>query len=147
MTDEVNIDDMSTEQILGEIAKLETEQSGSHGFPKPPDRDNVLKLFRDLIESDDSRKVSYLDNPELIKTRGYLDIALYGEAEGLKKVSAYIESRCENIFATGMSKKGFFAQLIVTQIKKEQKIVPKNPEKKGWLGFGKKNEQAEGELI
>lgn len=136
-----DVENMSSEEILNEINKIEQGQSPNYGFPRPIDKDTTLKLFRNLIESDDSKKVSYLDKIELIRTRGLLDIATYGEAEGLLKVSAYLETKAENIFATGMSKKGFFAQLIVTQIKKEQKIVPKTKEKKGW--FSKKTEEPE----
>lgn len=142
---EKDIDDMTDEEIVAEIQRLEKDSTASGDFPKSPEKDSTLKLFRDLIKDDDSKKVTHLDSAELIRTRGYLDIALYAETEGLLPVSAYLESKAENIFATGMSKKGFFAQLLVTQIKKEQKIPVKKPEKKGWL-FNRKKEQESEEV-
>lgn len=138
---------MSNEQELQELAELEEElkklESTDYGSPRPAKKDSTLQLFRDLIKTNDSRKVSNLDKFELHKTRAYLDVALYAEAEGLDLVSAYLMSKGENIFSTGMSKKGFFAQLLVTQIKKEQKLKTPNPEKKGWFSSKPKEETEE----
>lgn len=125
-----------------QLAKLGATDS-SYGSPKAPTKDNMLLLFRDLIKSQDSRKVSNLGKIELHNVRSYLNIALYADAEGLDLVSLYLQNKAENTLSTAMSKKGFFAQLIVTNIKKEQKLRTPELKKKGW--FGKKTEEVEAE--
>ena len=72
--------------------------------------------------------------------RLYLDLSNYAEVEGLDKVANYLRGKAGIITATSMSRKGFWPKLFVTQIKKEQKIVPKE-DKKGW--FSKKTPEGE----
>ena len=107
-------------------------------------KDTVFKFFREILVSKDSTKVANLDNRELgqldLSVRSYLEIAKYLEAEGLDKVQKYMEDKAEIIARTSMSKKGFWSQLFVTQIKKEQKLKESEPKKK-WLFSGKKEEE------
>jgi hypothetical protein len=127
-----------------ELSKLESSSADSVS-PKTMDKDNLLKLFRDLISSDDSKKFANVDSSDIYDARSFIDVALYAEAEDLGIVSAYLETKAENIFATSLGKKGFFAQLLVTQIKKEQKMVTSPEKSKGWSFSKKKQEDTENE--
>ena len=106
----------------------------SYGYPKPPSKESIFKFFRHILGLEDSSKVGNLDKMELgmpnIPVRAWQEIANYAEAEDLNIVTAYLRSKGEVTLSTSMAKKGFLAQLFVTQIKKEQKIH-KPKEKKG----------------
>lgn len=123
-----------------EIEKSDTD----YGSPEPEKKDSNLKLFRDMITGKPSHKFSNLDITELGKVflgvRHYLDIGAYARVEGLDDVALYLENKAEIIAATAMSKKGWFGNLIVTQIKKEQKIGLQQPAKKGWFSKNEKQE-------
>ena len=75
-----------------------------------------------------------------LSVRSYQEIALYAEAEQLDKVAKYFKDKAEIIARTSMSKKGFWSQLFVTQIKKEQKLKEGETQKKGFL-FSKPKEE------
>ena len=64
------------------------------------------------------------------------------EAEGLDKLGKYYRDKAEIVFASSMSRKGWFGQLIVTQIKKEQKETrePTAEVKRSIFGRGKRQE-------
>jgi len=133
-------------QQLEEELKKDDGSGSKYGSPSPKKKDDFFSFFKEILQSDDSRKVSDLDKEDLRKVRGLLDISLYAEAEGLDKVSQYLVDKGENLLSTAMSRKGFFAKLLVTQIKKEQKIGEGNKEpKKGLFSFGNKPEVAQSE--
>lgn len=140
-TDEEDIDKLEAQ--LKDLENLEGLNLGDSGYgsPSPEKKDNILKLFRDMISSEDSRKIANLSNVELgqpkLGVRHYLDIAAYAEAEGLDKVSDYLKAKAEIVLSTSMSKQGWFGNLVVTQIKKEQKVKEPKKEKRGI--FGPKN--------
>jgi len=137
----VSIEDMSNEELEAELTKLEGDSSStSYGSPSPAPKENQFKFFKELLSENDPLKVSKVSNlntEELGRlshsVRRYLDVAAYAEAEGLSTVSDYLENKAKIISATAMGKKGFFAQLCVTQIKKEQKITPKEPVNTSWF--------------
>lgn len=147
----VDIDGLTPEDLesmsKGELEELdellgEGDSKGSGGFPKPFDKDTVFKFFRHIIDMDDSSKIGNIDpKTELgmlkLTVRGYQDIANFAGVEKLDEVSKYCRDKSEIILATSLSKKGFLAQLFVTQIKKEQKIKKPKVEK-SFLGLGKK---------
>ncbi len=99
----------------------------NYGYTKHPSKENIYKFFRHIMGLEDSSKVGNLDAQELgkpmIPVRAWQEIANYTEAEDLDIVTAYLRSKGEVTLATSMSKKGFLAQLFVTQIKKEQKLT------------------------
>lgn len=138
------------EQDLDELEKQinELEASGLDeemaGFAKPSMKDGIYKFFRELLHTKDSKKIGNLREEEIGKVRmgvrHYLDLALYAEAENLNKVGDYLRAKGENILATSMSRKGFLSQLFVTQIKRDQKVIPQQPQKKGLFGGGKQQE-------
>jgi len=71
------------------------------------------------------------------------EIALYAEAEGLDKVGRYLRNKGDIIPATSMSRKGFFIEAIITQIKKEKKIGEPKDKKGGWWFAKKKTGEEE----
>lgn len=147
-------DDITEEQIKQleeDLKKIDPEGSlsdSSFSSPSPEKKDSTLVLFRELIESKDSRKFGNLDNKELgnasMSVRDQLDIANYLESEGLTKLSEYMQRKAEIIFATSLSKNAKLIDNLITQIKKEQKLKEAPPtEKRGFFNFGKKQEAEE----
>ena len=138
-----------------ELQKLEEElkdlenigTSTGYGSPSPEKKDNMLKLFRDMISSKDSRKIANLSTTELghseLGVRHLLEISNYASAEGLDMVADYLTGKAEIVLATSMSKQGWFGNLVVTQIKKEQKLKEPKQIKKSL--FGKKEGENEGQ--
>ena len=143
MTEEVSDDEIR--QLEEELAGLESQEK-SYGSPTEHKKDTALALFRDLIKEKDSRKFGNLTTEELGKTslsvRGILNIANYFDIEGLTPIGDYYRRKGEIINATSMSRKGWFGQLIVTQIKKEQKETrePTAEVKRSIFGRGKRQE-------
>ena len=139
-----------TEDQQAELAELEAQAAElealtgdkSYGYPKPTSKESQFKFFKEIIDREDSSKVANLDTAELgnmkLSVRSNLDIANYLESEKLNDVADYFKKKAEITLATSDSKKGFLAQLFVTQIKKDQKMM--TPEvKRGF--FGKKKEE------
>ena len=139
--DEVSSEEL--EKLEEELKRLEDKDT-SYGSPKSPEKDSQFKFFRDILRISDTTRVGNLTAQELgltkLGVRHYQQIALYAEAEGLKTVSEYLIGQAQIISATSMSKKGFWAELFVTMIKREKKDKPKE-EKKGW--FRKKEAESE----
>lgn len=136
-----------------ELAELEAElekieEGGGYGSPTPKKKDSTLVLFRELISATDSKKFGFLTSEELGKSkmsvRDQLDIANYFEGEGLEGLGEYFKKKAEITFASSMSKKGWFGNLIVTQIKKEQKVKEPSDKVKRTI-FGKPKEEGESE--
>jgi hypothetical protein len=129
-----------------ELKRLDEElkelESGSYGSPEPKLKDNIFRFFKEILFLKDTTRIGNLSGIELgatkLGTRHFKEIGLYAHLEGLDKVADYLYARSEILTSTSMSKKGFWPKLFVTQIKKEQKIVPKE-EKKGW--FNKKTQE------
>jgi len=124
-----------------EIRKLDEQIAAldKYGSPEPEKKEGIFKFFREILRLPDTTRIGNLSNTELGATklgvRHYKELGLYAEAEGLDMVADYLNAKAEIITSTSMSRKGFWAKLFVTNIKKEQKIVPKE-DKKGW--FAKK---------
>ncbi len=113
------------ERELKDLENLDLSGTG-YGSPSPEKKDNILKLFRDMISSKDSSKIANLNAQELgqakLSVRHSQEIANYAESEGLDIVAKYLRGKAEITLATSMSKQGWFGNLVVTQIKKEQKL-------------------------
>ncbi len=135
---------METAPTDDEMKKLEEDlkalgavDTGSYGSPQEVKKDTIFKFFKEILDSLDSRKTGNLDKRELgmtvMSVRGYLDVALYAEAEHLTKVSDYLGQKAEIILSTSMSKKAKFMELIVTQIKKQLSTKEPKEIKKGWF--------------
>ncbi len=130
------------QEELKDLENLDLTGTSGYGSPSPEKKDNILKLFRDMISSKDSRKIANLSSTELgqakLGVRHLLEIANYANTEGLDEVSDYLTQKAEITLATSMSKQGWFGNLVVTQIKKEQKMKEPKTIKKGL--FARKQE-------
>jgi hypothetical protein len=145
MAEETN-EEAEIEKLNQQIAEFEAasqEKEEEYGYPISPGKDNQYKFFKHIIDMKDSSKIGNINETELgnlkLSVRHYQDIALYAEAEKLDKVAKYLRDKAEIILATSTSKKGKLIELFVTQIKKEQKIVPQ--ENKGGLFSKPKKEE------
>jgi hypothetical protein len=128
----------SEDDIDNELAKIEEEikqyesNPTSISSPTMPDKnkDNIFIFARELIKSTDTRKFGFLDqkhigNPKMT-INDYLEIADYCDIEGMQPLGKVFRDEAENILSTSLSNKGFLLKILVTQIKKEQKM-PVNP--------------------
>lgn len=135
------ITDAELAQLEEQIKELGGEADDSP-IPSQEKKDNILALFREMIKSQSSVKFANLDNKDLgnprMAVRDQLDIANYLEGEGHTKLGNYFRQKAEITLGTSMSHKGWFGNLIVTQIKKEQTIRPQAGEQKKsfWGRFG-----------
>lgn len=133
---------VSEEEIADLEAQLEamsnTDAAASYGSPEPQKKDSVYKFFREILKLPETWKVGNLTNNEIgiakISIRGNLEIAQYAEIEGLDTIKDYFTERARIVGATSMGRKGFLAQLFVTQIKREQKVKLPSQEKKRLFG-------------
>ena len=141
---------MTEENLDDEIEKLEEElkkidgKGSSYGSPKELSKDSLFKFFSTILSMEDTTRIGNLTNPEVgitkLGVRDYQELAAYAEAEGLDVVKDYLMNKSKIITSTSMSRKGFWPQLFVTQIKKEQKLKEPTKEKKKWFGKEKKEE-------
>ena len=139
------------EELEAELEKLEAlEETGKSGYgsPTPEKKDNMFKFFREVLNLKESWKVGNLKDEEIGKSqlgvRSYLELAAYAEAENQDLISKYFIKKADIVAAPTMGRKGFMAQLFVTQIKKEQKLKEPSQKKKGlFFGGGKKDETDE----
>jgi len=134
-----------SESEIEEIARQMDDDSSfdDSGFALPTEQKKspIFDFFREILASKDNRKVANLKEAELggftCSVRRYRDLAIYCEQEKLDEVKDFFEKSADNIEATSMSRKGFLAQLFVTQIRRDQKMKDFDPAKKAWK-FGKK---------
>lgn len=126
--------------------ELKTLEGDSYGSPEPKIKDNIFKFFKEILFLKDTTRIGNLTNLELGTTklgaRHFKEIGLYAQLEGLDKVANYLYARSEILTSTSMSRKGFWPKLFVTQIKREQKEIPK-VEKKSWFSSKKTPEGEE----
>jgi len=136
------ITDEQIKELEEELKKLE-EKDTSYGSPKPIDKDSLYKFCRDILRFPDTTRIGNLTNQELglakLGVRHYQEISAYAKAEGLDIVAKYLMNKSQIVTATSMSRKGFWAELFFTTIKKEKKAKEPKKEKTGL--FGKKKEE------
>ena len=143
MTAEVT--DEEIKELEEELKKLESKDTG-YGSPSAAVKESLFKFFNKILTIKDTTRIGNLTAPEIglgrLSVRGNKSIALYAKAEGLDIVSDYFNDLSNILTESSMSKKGFWAQLFVTNIKKEQKLKDKTSERKKWFG-GKKESEGE----
>lgn len=129
----ISSDEEELKQLEEELKKLE---SMDYGSPEKEKKESIFKFFKEILFLKDTTRIGNLSNTELgecrLGVRHFLELSNYATAENLDIVSKYLKNRAGIISSTSMSKKGFWPQLFVTQIKKEQKIVHKQPKKSFW---------------
>ena len=143
--DEESMTEEEAEILQEQMEEQAQSPTDGYGYPKPPVKESVYKFFREILRLKDSSKVGNLSAAELgtpkISVRGLQEIAIDVEMGwGLDYCAEYLSARAESILATSDSKKGFLAQLFVTQIKKEQKIKMPSEQKGGWFSKNKSGE-------
>ncbi|KKN76044.1 hypothetical protein LCGC14_0374340 [marine sediment metagenome] len=134
---------------LMQIQQDMAEEQGGIGAQTAKARDSQLKLFRDILNTDDSKKVANLTEKELgtprMDVRSALSLALFCETQHLYPLSVMFEQEAEITVATSMGKRGKFLETIVTQIKKQFQTrgTTDQPNKKRW--FQKRTSEGEGQ--
>lgn len=133
------------ESELEELDKSIGKSSEDYGSPKPQDKDSMFKFFREILKLPESWKVGNLKDDEIgkirLSVRSFLRLATYAKAENLDIVEKYFMTQADIVAAPTMGRKGFMAQLFVTQIKKEQKMKSPEQRKKGWFSRRTENEE------
>jgi len=139
------VSDEEIEKLEEELKKLESKDTG-YGSPSASLKDNLFKFFRYILTTKDTTRVGNISTQELgvsdLSIRGWKRIAHYARAEKLNTVADYLDGQSEIMTSSSMSKKGFWPQLFVTQIRREKKEGEKKAEKKRWFG-GKKEREGE----
>jgi len=136
-----------TEEISDEelIELMQNQDEAGVVAPDTKIKDSVFRFFRQILTLPESTKVANFREEEIGKSRlpirAYIDMANFANSMGYNRVAGYLMSKAEIISKTSMGRKGFLAQLFVTQIKKEQKITP-TQQKHSWFG-GNKEVQGE----
>lgn len=105
--------------------------------PFPEEKQGLFSFFSKILKTDDTKKVSYLDTPEINAVRILENVASYAKFMNNDKMQKYFRDESETVLATALSKKGFFVKQAVT-IKKEAKLTTSGGEKSKW--FKKKEE-------
>jgi len=136
-------EDKELKQLLEEAKELGIDVSeydqelSNYGSPEPEQKENIFRFFKELLKFEKTWKIGNLSAAEIGSTklgvRHFLNLAQYAEAEGLNIVSKYLIGKANIIAEPTMGKKGFFAELFVTQIKKLEKLKEPKKEKQGWF--------------
>jgi len=117
--------------------------------PDQKKKDDLFTLFHKVWKAPDSSKVANLSNQELgmlsMDVRNNLNMALLGKTLNLNGFAKFFTNRAEIICSTSASKKGWFAELFVSQKKFSAKSSSQTmnlPEKKSkWNLYGKNKTQ------
>ena len=117
-------------QVLGSSSPAREENAG------------IFNFFNKVLKTDDTIKVSNLDEQELPSVRVLRSTANYARTMNMDLVSEFLEDEAEVTLGSALSKKGFLIESAITS-KRENKFKTKTGEaKKGWTLFGnKKNEE------
>ena len=150
-TQEMNIPDvnsveqsyMDEQQDYGEYQQEVQEEQQFGSYPSPVPRESIFTFFRHILGIADSSKVANLDKRELgsldLSVRNSEHLAKLGYMLHNKSYGDYFMGKAEITLATSMSKKGWLAELVVSQKKYSQRTVQPmalQPAKKGFLGLG-----------
>lgn len=114
-----------------------------YGYPEPTIKENLFtfwKWFFDIIDRIKLNKTGNLDQVEINNVRLYEDLALYVKADGDNGLIAdYLNDKSAIFLSTSLSKKGFGAGLVGTQVRKVQRMTTAPRTKSGL--FSKKIEE------
>lgn len=115
------------EQLESESDKTGDPFNYTDSVNQPSHPDNLFKLFRDTWKTNNSTKVGNLNTQELgsisISIRGCQHLASLGEQFGHPGFANFFKTQAEITSSTSMAKKGWFAELFVSQRKYSQKNV------------------------
>ena len=115
-----------------------------YGYPEPTVKENLFtfwKWFFDIVDKLKINKTGNLEAFELNNVRMYQDLALYNSLEGQPTIAKYLEDKSIIIISTSLSKKGYGAGLVGTQVRKVQRMTSGQRTKHGL--FSKKTEETQ----
>lgn len=142
-----NDDEAELRQLTQEVDNLIAQNDGF----TPPEmvKDSQYKFMRELLVTNDSKKIANLSNDEIGQTklsmRGSLMVAQLADTLELEPFKKFYTDQAEIIAATSMARKMAFAQLLFTQIKKTiAGILSNNNPKPGGFFSGFKRRQESG---
>jgi hypothetical protein len=111
------------------------------GSPAKEEKQGIYNFFNKILKSQDTIKVSNMEEEELNSVRVLRNAALYAEVMGLDQVQDYLIKKSGVTTDSALSKKGFLVKMAVTT-KKESQLRTKTGEggaKKSW--FSKKKDE------
>ena len=122
MDDEERYEEEQDRQEDYEDERAEMRREGHDSeFPRPKKSESLYSLFQDVLATDDSSKVAFIDGSELgslnISVRDCQRIAFIAQTLGHPVFANFFAQQAEIILSTSCSKKGWFAELFVTQKK------------------------------
>lgn len=130
-----------SEDELKELAESMMSDDESIAAPTPREKQDIMNFFNNVLNRDDTTKVSNLSDEELQAVRLMQRAALYALEVDYGLVAKYIRKRAEILLATGLSgrtKGGFFLQIVNTTKKmletKSQIGSAPPPKRKGLFG-------------
>jgi len=150
---EDEIEDQKDQQEDYERQVEERKRMGGdevYDYPKPKESESLYNLFHKVLNIEDSSRVGNLDKTELgllpISVRESQRIALLAIQLGHPLFADYFRLHGEIVLRTSASKKGWFAELFVSQKKSSVSSKSIQPDqqttdmggKKRWGMFGRK---------
>lgn len=109
-----------SEEELTELAETIMPDEKGISAPTPKEKQDLMNFFNNVLNRDDTTKVSNLSEEELLSVRLMQRAGLYALEVDYTLVARYIKKRAEIILATGLSGKtkgGFFLQIVNTSKK------------------------------
>lgn len=139
---EIDIDNLTDEELqeLAEMTFGEDDKLSTGLSPKMKEKQDIMAFFNNVLERNDTTKVSNLSDEELQAVRLMQRAALYSLTVEYIIVAKYIKKRAEILLASGLSGKekgGFFLKIINTQKKMLESLTKRGTSegsKKGWFG-------------
>lgn len=128
------------EEYLNKIAQNLAYEKGD--YPEPPDKDNLLKVFRSIMGEQGwlpSLRTGNLEKEEIGRpnkpVRTYLSVARFCEAMGNMTVAEYLRGYTTDLSASSLAKKAKLLEMPFT-VKRESRSfgAPRTTTKRGWLG-------------
>lgn len=113
-----------------------------YGYPEATAKENLFtfwKWFFDIVEKIKINKTGNLETHELNNVRLFEDLASYNQYEGQPLIAEYLDNKSICVLSTSLSKKGYGAGLVGTQVRKVQRMVSGQRTKQGL--FSKKTEE------
>jgi len=129
-------------QLEEKLDKDEYDIQQGYGSPESEKKETFLSFLKGIISLDDSTKVSNLANEELASVRIAKKIAQFALVFKWDKVAEYMNEQAEITLSTAMSKKGWFMDKSITQVRKVERTtgsIHPTPQKKGF--FSSRGEQ------
>lgn len=128
------------DQYIQELAEKYSSQLGE--YPEPPHKDSQLQFMRDVVDEEDSfklTKTANLNEREAGETKisvlDLLKISRYAESEGYNQVAEYLRDEASFIAAASLGRKAKLLDTTMT-VRRETRNLgnPKETTKKGLFG-------------